>query len=92
MDGKELNEGMTWRELFQVLREKVKAEVKVKEDDITWVDLLLLLNRERSFFTLRKDSGRKTSVEKEKSSKKVLDYFFEKACQRSILKSRASIV
>jgi hypothetical protein len=31
-------------------------------------------------------------VEKEKSSKKVLDYFFEKALQKPILKSHASIV
>jgi radical SAM superfamily enzyme YgiQ (UPF0313 family) len=92
MDGRESQEGMTWRELYRVLEEKVKTEVKVKEDDITWVDLLLLLNRERSFFTLRKDFGRKTSVEKEKSSKKVLDYFFEKAWQRPILKSRPSVV
>jgi radical SAM superfamily enzyme YgiQ (UPF0313 family) len=91
MDGKELEEGVTWKELYQVLREKVKAKGKVKEDDITWTDLVLLLDSERSFFSLRKDRGR-ISVEKEKTSKKVLDYFFEKAWQRSILKSRVSVV
>jgi radical SAM superfamily enzyme YgiQ (UPF0313 family) len=112
MDGGELKEGLTWKELFQVLRDKEKAEdesevnryapcamrfasfnkAKVEEDAITWVDLLLLLDNERSFFSLRKDSGGKISVEKEKSSKKVLDYFFEKAWQRPILQSCPSMV
>jgi radical SAM superfamily enzyme YgiQ (UPF0313 family) len=112
MDGGELKEGLTWKELFQVLKDKEKAEdesevnryapcamrfasfnkAKVEEDAITWVDLLLLLDGERSFFSLRKDSGRKISVEKEKSSKKVLDYFFENAWERPILKSRSSVV
>jgi radical SAM superfamily enzyme YgiQ (UPF0313 family) len=89
MDGKELEEGMTWRELSKVLKEKVQA--KSEEDATTWVDLLLLLDRERSFFSLKKDSGGKISVEKEKSSKKVLDYFIQWAWERPILKSRPSI-
>ena len=88
MDGKELEEGMTWRELYQVLEEKVK----VKEESITWVNLLSLLLRDKSFFSLRKGSGGKISVEKEKSSKKVLDYFFDKAWEKPILKSHASII
>ncbi len=88
MDEKEFEEGMTWKELFQVLSEKVK----VKENDMTWVDLLLLLDSERSFFSLSRDSGGRISVKKEKSSKKVLDYFFEKAWQRPILKSHPSII
>jgi radical SAM superfamily enzyme YgiQ (UPF0313 family) len=122
MDGKELEEGMTWRELYQVLKEKVKAKAeiedkvkaemkdeyefgryapcamhyaslnKAKDDATTWVDLLLLLDSERSFFSQRKDSRGKISVEKEKSSKRVLDCFFEKAWERPILKSFASIV
>jgi radical SAM superfamily enzyme YgiQ (UPF0313 family) len=90
MDGKELEEGMTWKELSKGLKEKVKA--KSEEDTMTWIDLLLLLDNEKSFFSLRKDSGRKISVEKEKSSKKVLDYFLEKAWERPILKSHPSIV
>jgi hypothetical protein len=92
MDEKELEEGMSWKELSQALKEKVKAEVKGKEEAITWTDLFLLLASERSFFSLRKESGGRISVEKEKSSKKVLDYFFEKAWQRPILKSRPSNV
>ncbi len=92
MDEKELEEGMTWKELFQVLKEKWKSKGKVDEDATTWADLLLLLDSERSFFSLRKESGRKISVEKEKSSKKVLDYFFEKAWLKPILKSHPSKV
>jgi tRNA A37 methylthiotransferase MiaB len=92
MDGKELEEGMTWRELSKVLKEKLKTKFGDKENGTTWFDLLLLLDNERSFFSLRKESRRKISVEKEKSSKKVLDYFFEMAWQRPILKSRPSIV
>jgi radical SAM superfamily enzyme YgiQ (UPF0313 family) len=97
MDEKEIEEGITWKELYQVLREKVKAgagaeaEVKVKEDDVTWVDLLLLLDSERSFFSLRKESDGKISVVKEKSSKRVLDCLFEKAWQRPILKSHLAV-
>jgi hypothetical protein len=52
---------------------------KVEVKEITWSDLLLIIFDEKSFFSLRKDSGGKILVEKEKSSKKVLDYFFEKA-------------
>ncbi len=92
MDEKALGEGMTWGKLFQVLKEKGKSKGKVDEDATTWVNLLLLLDSERSFFSLRKDSGRKISVEREKSSKKVLDYFFEKAWQKPILRSCPSIV
>ena len=90
MDEKELEEGTTWKELYQVLKEKVRS--KVKEDHVTWVNLLLLLDSERSFFSLTKDSARRILVEKEKSSKGVLDYFFERAWEKPILKSRASIV
>ena len=98
MDENELEEGMTWDELSKVLREKGKVEVKVKVQEkdgvaeITWRDLILLISMERSFFGLRKDPGRKISVEKEKSSKKVLDYFLEKAREKPILKSRLSPV
>jgi hypothetical protein len=83
MDEKELEEGMTWEELYKML--KVKAKVEVKE--VTWKDLLLMVLDERSYFSLRKDSNGKISVIKEKSSRKVLDYFFEKAWQKPNLKS-----
>jgi radical SAM superfamily enzyme YgiQ (UPF0313 family) len=90
MEGKELEEGMTWRELAQVLKErkKVKDKVEVKDDAMPWINLLLLLFNERSFFSLKKDSEGEKSVLKEKSSKRVLDYFFEKVWERPILKSQ----
>jgi len=91
MDGKELEEGMTWKELFQALKEKRKLEGE-GDDTKPWIDLLLLLDSEKSFFSLKKETGRKISVEKEKSSKKVLDYFLEKTWERSILESRPSKV
>jgi radical SAM superfamily enzyme YgiQ (UPF0313 family) len=91
MDGKELEEGITWRELFQVMKGRKTSKDKVEDNATTWVDLLLLLDNQRSFFSLRKDSGRRIWVEKEKSSRKVLDYFFDKAREKPILKSRPSI-
>jgi radical SAM superfamily enzyme YgiQ (UPF0313 family) len=84
MDEKELEEGMTWKELLQVLNERRK----VKDNATTWIDLLLLLFDERSFYSLRKDDGGKILVVNEKSSNKVLGYFFDKAWGSPILKSR----
>jgi hypothetical protein len=105
IDKGELSEGVTLKELSQIMKDKaqVKAEIKDKvkvEDEvkfctqcdkdeaITWIDLLLLLFKERSFFSLRRDSGGEKSIFKEETSKKVLDYFFEKAWKRPILQSR----
>ncbi len=90
MDEKVLEEGLTWKELHRILEEKVKAGVKSKEDNITWPQLLLLIENERSFFSLRKESMREKSVVKEETSKKVLDYFLEKAWESPTLKSRNS--
>ncbi len=94
VDEKELEDGMTWGELYRVLEDKDKDKVKVKDkkETIMWVNLLSLLLRDKSFFSLRKDSGGKVSISKVESSRKVLDCFFEKAWQRLILKSRASVV
>ena len=101
IDKGELNEGITWKELSQIMKAKAETENKVKVEDevkfystcnkselITWVDLLLLLFNKRSFFGIRKDFGKRTSVFKEKSSKKVFDCFFEKAWEEPILRSR----
>jgi hypothetical protein len=71
-------------EMFGVSREEGK--------EIRWRKLLLMIFDERSYFSLRKDSNGKLSTVKEKSSKQALDYFFEKAWQRPILKSHASMV
>ena len=84
---KELDEGITWEELIQMLQEKAKDEGK--DNEPSWIELLLLLFSERSFFGLKKDSGGVSFV-KEGSSKKVLDYFFGKAWKSSVLRSRST--
>jgi radical SAM superfamily enzyme YgiQ (UPF0313 family) len=88
MDEGELNEGMTWRELYDVLKEKVEAEGISSKEALTWIGLLLVFFKERSFFSLKKGYVRRKSIFREKSSKKVLDCFFEKAWESPILKSR----
>ena len=88
MDEKGLDEGITWRELAQVLKERRKVKDKVEDYATSWIDLVLMLFNERLFFSLKKDSGEKKSVSREKSSKRVLDYFFEKVWENPILKSR----
>ena len=85
IDRRELEEGITWEELIVTLQEKAKGEGE--DNGASWIDLLLLLFSERSFFGLKKDSGKESFV-KEGSSKKVLDYFFEKAWRSPVLKSR----
>ena len=85
IDRRELDEGITWEELIVALQEKAKGEGK--DNGGSWIDLLLLLVNERSFFGLKKDSEGVSFV-KEGSSKKVLDYFFEKAWRSPVVKSR----
>ena len=87
MDEEELDEGMTWKGLLKVLKEKERVKAKVKGNATTWIDLLLLLFDKRSFYSLRKDSEGEMLVVKEKSSKKVLDDFFEKAWENPTLRS-----
>jgi hypothetical protein len=82
MDKAELSEGMTWKGLFQVMRER-----PIKNGSVTWMDLLLLLSEKRAFFSLRKYSRGEVSIFKEETSQRVLDYFFEKAWHNPILKS-----
>ena len=81
MDGIEFNEGLTLKGLFQKLKEKKR----MKAED--WIDLLLFLFEERSFFGLRKGIGKRKWMVREESSKKVLDCFFEGAWERPILRS-----
>jgi radical SAM superfamily enzyme YgiQ (UPF0313 family) len=85
IDRRELEEGITWEELMVASQEKAKAEGKDK--GASWIDLLLLLFSERSFFGLKKDS-KGVSLTKEESSKKVLDYFFEKSWRSPVLRSQ----
>jgi len=114
MDEKELDEGMTWTKILQLMKDQVMAKVKVEKegevedevksyspcdsrlvpykkiDEVTWRDLLVLLFEERSFFSLKRNSNRNMVLVKEKSSRRVLDYFFEKACEKSVFRSRSS--
>jgi anaerobic magnesium-protoporphyrin IX monomethyl ester cyclase len=78
------DEGSTWRDLSQRLKEKVQAE---DGQPHAWMDLLLLLFDERSFFGLRKEAEGNVAVVKEKGSRRVLDGFFEKAWHQPIRRS-----
>ena len=101
MDRKELEEGTAWRGLSQILKEKdemrdegypVRPCAKRRgpcneHPDVPWKALLLPVLTERAFFSLRKETDGRRVLVKEKSSKKVLDYFFERAWDHAILKS-----
>jgi radical SAM superfamily enzyme YgiQ (UPF0313 family) len=88
MEEGELNEGMTWRELYDVLKEKVEAEGISSKEALTWIGLLLVFLQEGSFFSLKKGYVGRKSIFREKTSRKVLDYFFKKAWDKPILRSR----
>lgn len=88
MDRNELDEGLPWRELCAPSAMRSASLNRVEPNAMSWIDLILLLYEERSFFSLRKSSKGWSSVSKVESSKKVLDYFFEKAWKKPILKSR----
>jgi hypothetical protein len=88
VDEGDLNEGMTWRELYDVLKEKVEAEGISSKEALTWIGLLLVFLKERSFFSLKKGYVGRKSIFREKTSRRVLDYFFKKAWDKPILKSR----
>jgi len=105
MDETELEEGLTWKGLFQVLknqRGKAKAEVKGGEEAKTkvevgerngrhWMELLRRMIEERSFFSLKREPNGECLILRERSSKRVLDCFLEKARQRPVLKSRTGL-
>jgi radical SAM superfamily enzyme YgiQ (UPF0313 family) len=88
---KKIDDGMTGKELFHVLKERGKAKGALitsdKPDDVpAWADLVLGLSQEKAFFSLRKTSEGMVR-KKEETSKKVLDSFFEKAGNQPILKN-----
>jgi tRNA A37 methylthiotransferase MiaB len=84
MDKKELEEGMTWKELYQAL----KAQGKEKHPG--WRELVLLLMNERCFFSLRTDLAAGPPLAKVATSRKVLDTFFQDAWDAPILKDRGA--
>jgi len=93
MDRAELDEGVTWEGLLKGLRDRSNAGAGGREGTLmtehsaAWRRILWLLHEERSFFGLKKGRGGRAIVFKEKSSKKVLDYFFEKSRDVPILRS-----
>jgi hypothetical protein len=83
MDRGDLNEGMTWKGLIQMMRDQAKVEDEVKS-----MALLSMLFEKKTFFSLRRNSNGSISIFEEGTSKKVLDYFFEKVWEKPVLKSR----
>jgi hypothetical protein len=99
IDTDEIEEGITWRTLCRIMKEKAGAKVEdgpsdgakpPAPDGVTWKDLLLMLVEEKSFFSLRKGSDRKVRMVREETSKRVLDCFLEKGSNTPILRSRSS--
>jgi hypothetical protein len=82
MDADELEEGMTWRELSQLLKDPGK------EENHTWRELLLLLINERCFSSLRADPAGRPSIARVATASSVLGHFFKDAWGAPILKSR----
>ncbi|OGP80095.1 MAG: hypothetical protein A2V86_05975 [Deltaproteobacteria bacterium RBG_16_49_23] len=82
IDQGELEEGTIWKNLSQALKDNVNT------GNHAWANLLLMLFEERSFFSLRKNRGGEFSIQKEATSKKVLDCFFEKTLGKPVLGSR----
>jgi hypothetical protein len=80
MDEGEIKDGITWKELDQILTDRKGKEV--------WIDLLLLFLNEKAFFTLRKNPGKEVAILKENRSERVLDYFFKKAWDKPVLRTR----
>jgi radical SAM superfamily enzyme YgiQ (UPF0313 family) len=98
IDGKECDEGMTWKDFALWLRnreKKVEAngeDMRVEGDAlktgrIGWMDLLRRLVEEKSFLSLKKDAQGMLTMNVIESSRKVLECFFEKAWERPILGS-----
>jgi radical SAM superfamily enzyme YgiQ (UPF0313 family) len=98
----EIEEGVTWKDLFQVVTEKTRdlgleegqyrtsegLNSSHKDEKTAWLILLLLLFRKKSFFGLTKDRGGRISIMRIKSSKRVLDAFFEQAWSEPIVRSQ----
>jgi radical SAM superfamily enzyme YgiQ (UPF0313 family) len=89
MDELDLDEGITWEELYLVLKDRVEAKGISSKETLTWIGLLLIFFKERSFFSLKKGYVGRESIFREKTSRGVLDYFFEKAWNKPILRSRS---
>lgn len=81
MDKGDLEEGITWDDLF------LRLEDKIEKSEPCWEDLILMLLRKKSFFSLRKIPSGEFSMIQEKSSRKVLESFLARSRNARILKS-----
>lgn len=81
IDRGELDEGLTWRELRQMLRDTIK------EKSPGWKELLALLIDERCFFSLHTDHTERSSIARVATANGLLEHFFKKAWNAPILKS-----
>ncbi len=82
MDVGELEEGVTLKECHQILKSETKPHLH------GWPHLLLRIFEEHAFFSLRKNPRGEWLIQKEPTSQKVLDDFFERAWEKPILASR----
>ena len=82
MDKGDLEEGITWDDLF------LRLEDKIEKSEPSWEDLILMLLRKKSFFSMRKIPGGEFSMIQEKSSKRVLESFLARTRNARILRSR----
>jgi len=78
----EIEEGITLKGLFHFLKSKTQGS----SGKISWVNMLLTLFKEKSFFSLIGDYEGRLFLKKEISSNRVLSYFFERAWEKPILK------
>ena len=84
MDRGEVEGGATLEEILQTLKDGTSTN----GDTPSWKDLLSILFREESFFSVRKISGNGFSMQSEKTSERVLDYFLKSGWEKPILGSR----
>jgi anaerobic magnesium-protoporphyrin IX monomethyl ester cyclase len=82
MDRGELEEGLTWKELSQLLKDPLR------EKNYYWSELLAPLINERCFVRLRPEHVGRSSFARVSTSGRVLDRFFQNAWDTPILKGR----
>lgn len=87
MDHQVLAEGMTLRELSQFLESRTKMEEDGGEWP-PWATLLCQVIRERSFFSFHPKAPEGRSLRRLRTSRRILDQFFEKAWESPILPSQ----
>jgi len=98
----EIEEGITWKDLFQVVTEKTRGlglgegqyrmgkdlNPSYQNEKAAWPILLLLFFREKSFFGLTRDHGGRITIMTIKSARRVLDTFFERAWNEPVVRSQ----